>query len=158
MGSGIETTTALEAAKDFLTVGWMPVPVPRGSKKAILRGWPYLRLTESDLPRYFTIDSNVGLLSGKPSGGLVDVDLDSLQALAVAEAFLPTTCLIHGRPSKPRCHRWYHADPIPKTEPFLAPDGSCLVELRSTGSQAIVPPSVHPFSRSFPGMKLASLP
>ncbi len=74
----------------------------------------------------------------------MDVDVDSPEALAVVDALLPITRLIHGRPSKPRSHWWYMANKIAGNARFRAPDGTCLVEVRSTGMQTIVPPSVHP--------------
>ena len=140
----VDTLTTLKATHDYLSRGWVPVPVPRGSKAPVLSGWQHLRLRQADLPHYFADEANVGLLLGKPSDGLVDIDLDSREAQAVASTFLCATGLIHGRASKPCSHWWYLATPVPDTKRFLAPDGTCLVEIRSTGAQTIVPPSTHP--------------
>jgi hypothetical protein len=53
--------------------------------------------------------------------------------------------MVHGRHSKPSSHWWYLVDSsIPKSERFVAPDGTCIAELRSTGGQTVVPPSIHP--------------
>ena len=68
--------------------------------------------------------------------------------------------MIHGRHGKPRSHYWYTvADPPPKAaakfkdpdKAFYKGDGPqdddakvLLLELRSTGGQTVVPPSVHP--------------
>jgi putative DNA primase/helicase len=109
-----------------------------------VRGWPNLRLSESDLDTYFSNGNNVGILLGEASGGLVDIDLDAPEALKVADAFLPQTGRIHGRNSKPGSHRWYVCSPSPHPEKFADTDGTCLAELRSTGQQTVVPPSVHP--------------
>ena len=120
-----------------------PVPVPPGQKGPTLRGWQNLRLADGDLKRYFPNGSNIGLLLGEPSGGLVDVDLDAPEACAVAAAFLPPTDCVHGRPAKLRSHFWYRCTPAPKTQKFIDPDGTVLLELRSTGGQTLVPNSSH---------------
>jgi hypothetical protein len=134
----------LEAARAYLARSWMVIPIPHRSKKPILSGWQKLRLAEADLPQYFTGSENIGLLLGETSLGLVDVDLDAPEAVSLAEIFIPPTGRIHGRPGKPRSHYWYMAEPIPGYMKYQDTDGICLVELRSTGQQTIVPPSVHP--------------
>jgi Bifunctional DNA primase/polymerase, N-terminal len=127
-----------------LEKGWWVVPVPPREKAPIIKGWQNLRIERSEITRYFSEDSNVGFLTGEPSGGLMDVDIDCPEALELANEFLPYTGRVHGRRSKPRSHRWYLADPIPAPEKFCDMDGTCLLELRSTGQQTIVPPSIHP--------------
>jgi hypothetical protein len=135
----------ITAARNYSKRGWVPIPIPLREKAPRLRDWPKLRLTEQDLPAHFGgRPQNVGVLLGEPSGGLVDVDLDSPDAAKLADDFLPPTDSVFGRPSKPRSHRLYLAAPIPKTERFEGIDSSVLVELRSTGSQTIFPPSLHP--------------
>jgi len=123
----------------------MPIPVPHGSKAPVLLSWQNLRVTDSDLPLYFNgPPQNIGVLLGEPSGGLVDVDSDSLEALVLTPVFLPPTGCVFGRPSKTRSHREYVADPLPETAQFKDTDGTMLVELRSTGCQTLFPPSIHP--------------
>ena len=81
---------------------------------------------------------------GEPSGWLVDVDLDCPEAIALADEYLPPTHSITGRPSALRSHRWYIAVGA-KTEKHTDPtNGSMIVELRSTGAQTVVGPSIHP--------------
>jgi hypothetical protein len=142
---------ARDAARDYLARGWWPLPLPAGAKAPALRGWQDLRLTESELAERFDGGAgNVGVLLGEPSGGLVDVDLDSPEALALAEGLLPPTASRFGRPSKPASHRLYVALPLPETEQFMDPGGdgaaaaAMLVELRATGAQTVFPASVHP--------------
>lgn len=139
----------LQAVQDYCQRGWKPVPVPLGKKAPRIKDWARLRLTESDLAKSFRSSSNVGLLLGEPSGGLVDVDLDSPQAARVGPALLPPTDRIHRRPNGLGVHRWYTADPIPQPESFNDPNGACLVALRSTGQQTLVPPSTHPAGEMF---------
>jgi hypothetical protein len=134
----------IHAAKEYLLRGWQVVPVRPRSKKPTLSDWPNLQLKEEELAKHLKGSKNIGLLLGETSGGLTDIDLDVREAVAVADAFLPVTGMVHGRESKPRSHRWYTSDSSLKTEKFVDEDGTCLVELRSTGSQTIVPPSVHP--------------
>jgi hypothetical protein len=74
----------------------------------------------------------------------VDVDLDAPETIALASTFLPQTAMRHGRATKPSSHYWYVADPIPRTAQFRDVDGVVLVELRSTRSFTVVPPSIHP--------------
>lgn len=50
---------------------------------------------------------NGGILTGLASGGLVDVDLDCAEALALADGYLPWTKAVFSRPSKQRSHRLY---------------------------------------------------
>jgi DNA polymerase I-like protein with 3'-5' exonuclease and polymerase domains len=137
----------------YLAKGIVPIPVPRGSKRPVLHKWQNLRPAAGDLDALFRDENgNVGLLLGEPSGGLIDADLDSPEAVAVADAFLPPTGWISGRPSSPRSHRWYKTDAPParaqqKYEDPRELDGSdrkVLCELRSTGGQTLAPPSVHP--------------
>jgi len=135
--------SALDAARAYLTRGWPPVPVPFRSKAPTIPGWPELRLTEQELTDHFADASNVGVLLGEPSRGLVDIDLDAPEALALAPHFLPVTSSVFGRPSKPRSHELYLVQPAPATTRFCD-DGASLVELRSTGTQTIFPPSTHP--------------
>jgi len=133
------------AALRYLRRGWKVVPIPRGSKHPILQGWPNLRLDDAEIGKYFEDEEgNVGLILGEPSGNLVDVDLDAPEALVAAEIFLPKTALVHGRQSKPRSHRWYVTTTPIRTQQFRDLDGTMLVELRSTGSQTVIPPSMHP--------------
>jgi hypothetical protein len=141
--------SVLQAAHDLCRRGWCVVPVPRGHKAPILAGWPHLRLKEEELSRYFSQTTNIGLLLGKPSGGLIDIDLDAPEAIAVADFFLPKTSCVHGRPTKRRSHRWY-VSPSPAylkfADPMLQKSDPCrsvIVELRQDGHQTLVPPSLH---------------
>lgn len=131
------------AAKDYLRRGWSPVPVPRGEKAPRIRAWTQFVCDRSAVDITFR-GRNVGVLLGARSGGLVDVDLDCPEAERLAAITLPATDAVFGRPSKPRSHYLYGADPIPKTQKFTAPDGSMLLEIRSTGALTLFPGSQHP--------------
>ena len=137
-------STSLAAARNYLARGYQPVPIPRGEKGPRLKDWPKFRPAPKDLSKHFHDGSGIGLLLGDPSGGLSDADLDSAEALALADDFLPKTEMIHGRKSKPRSHWWYLTQPTPRPAKFTDVDGTCLIELRSNAQQTMVPPSTHP--------------
>lgn len=144
----------LQAAQVYLAHGWAPISIPIGTKAPRLTGWQNLRLSETNLPTYFFDHAvlngdggpdgqNIGLLLGDPSGGLTDIDLDAREAVELAAFFLPPTDAIFGRKAKPRSHWLYVTAPVASTAKFKAPDGTMLVELRATGCQTVVPPSIH---------------
>jgi hypothetical protein len=139
--------STLEAAGEYFRRGWRVVPIPAGIKGPIIGGWPDLVLGLDDLPRHFGRNQNIGIRLGDASGGLVDVDLDCPEAIAIADLYLPVTRAEFGRRSKPRSHRLYLAPGAVK-EPFADPlNGDMLLELRADGRegkahQTIFPPSV----------------
>lgn len=143
-------SSKLDVVLDYHSRGWMPIPIPHGSKNPNRKGWQKERWSRDDLPRCFDNGQGVGLLLGDASGGLVDVDLDCAKALALANAILPPTKMVSGRASAPESHRWYNCRPLGTTIKFKDPSladtdaRAMIVELRSTGHQTIVPPSVHP--------------
>ena len=138
-----ELPTPLEAAAAYTRRGWRVVPIAAGAKGPTLKGWPALRLEERDLASHFHGDSNIGLILGDPSGWLVDVDLDCDEAVELAGRYLPATDAVSGREGRPASHRWYIAEGA-STAKHKDADGTMIVELRSTGCQTVVGPSVHP--------------
>jgi hypothetical protein len=136
--------TPLEAAREYVRRGWCVVPIPYKRKRAVLDDWTNLRLTEADLPQYFDQPANIGIILGEPSGWLIDVDLDCPEAIDLAGQYLPATGAKTGRPGAVDSHWWYYA---PGTETAKHTDpvtNEMLVELRSTGLQTVVGPSLHP--------------
>jgi hypothetical protein len=99
----------LAAARAYTRQGWRVVPVRPREKGVTLSGWQQLRLEETDLPRWFsgTAPHNIGILTGEPRGGLVDVDCDAPEAALAAAELLPPTGMISGRPGNPASHYWY---------------------------------------------------
>jgi DNA polymerase I-like protein with 3'-5' exonuclease and polymerase domains len=154
-GNGRPPGTAREAAAYYRDRGWTPIPVPHGLKKPVLPEWGKVRADTADLDALFPPGQrlNLGLLLGRPSAGLVDVDCDCPEAVAAAPILLPPTALLSGRTSVPKSHYWFRVgDPPDKAyEAFddvvevPGDDHGCrLLELRSTGGQTIVAPSKHP--------------
>lgn len=134
----------LAVARSYLRRGWMPLPVPFRSKNPGFSGWQNFAISEDELPRHFSgVQQNIGVLLGKASGDLADVDLDCAEARALAPYFLPETGAIFGRQTSPRSH-WLYVTPIPTKATFIDPiSGKRLVELLTNGQQAIFPGSTH---------------
>jgi hypothetical protein len=131
----------LEAARHYVAAGWALVEIAPRSKRPVRVGWPALRPRPEELGA-----SNVGVILGAASGGLVDVDLDCDEAVALAAACLPPS-LTRTRGGRAR-GRMYRAAGARKAV-WRAPDGSTLVELRADPEhgeavQTVIPPSVHP--------------
>lgn len=148
-------TIPAQAAQAYKAKGYAPIPAPPGEKNPNRKGWQSERHTPQDIPRVFAGNVNIGLLCGEPSGGLYDVDCDTPEAAKAAPSFLPATGMRHGRPGKPHSHYWYRCPNADvKTKQFDNPISAVdaqgkktapkLLELRGTGGQTIVPPSLHP--------------
>lgn len=129
--------------EDYLDKGWQLVLDRTLGKVPVEDGWPTANPTLVDALSHLGLDGNIGIANGERSGHLTDVDLDCPQAVTLAPQFLPPTGRIHGRTSRPSSHYWYKAQGS-KTTRLSDTDGTCLVELRSTGSQTVVPPSKLP--------------
>ncbi len=81
-----------EAVRDYIRRRWSPLPVLFRGKGPGFKGWESVRITEADIPRHFNgHPTNVGVLLGEPSGGIVDVDLDCLEAAALRRS----SCQLH---------------------------------------------------------------
>lgn len=140
--------TTTEAARRYLKRGFMPLPI-RNGKDPGFPGWQKFEVREEDLEKHFAFVPNVGLLLGKPSGNLVDVDLDCMEARNLAHFLLPQTAMIGGRKKSPRSHFFYRCEGA-RTGQWIDPDIGendkrlTIVELRATGAQTLVHPSKHP--------------
>ncbi|MCC5870456.1 MAG: bifunctional DNA primase/polymerase [Gammaproteobacteria bacterium] len=140
----LSTPSTMDMAVAYTHRGWRVLPIPYRDKKVTIRGWQQWRLDEDDLPRHFPAGpSNLGVLLGEPSGWLVDVDLDHPRAVELADDHLPATDAMFGRPGKPRSHRLYVVTAPVATKKHRSASAGMIVELRSTGSQTVFPPSVH---------------
>lgn len=136
----------IEQARALLKLGLSVIPVPHRQKGPILPNWQHVRVTEANLDKYFSNKkpSNVGVLLGEPSGGIVDIDLDCPEALELAPQFLPAGARCFGRSSKRKSHWIYRISENLPSKPFADPDTEeMLLEFRSTGVQTVFPGSVH---------------
>ncbi len=141
----MDSRADLQIAASYRRRGWSVVPVPFRSKVPVYPGWQQLRISEAELGRYFVGQRrNIGVLLGKPSRWLIDVDLDHALALELAATHLPPTGAIFGRAGKRRLHWLYIAShPVDTRQWRLPTNKKMVVELRSTGAQTVLPGSVH---------------
>jgi hypothetical protein len=119
-----------------------------------------LEITADNIGEYFNRwTPGVCVQLGWASDGLTDVDLDSVEALALAtefDHFLPPTAAVFGRSSKPRSHYLYVTklsddSSLGATIQFRdsqAADAAMLLELRvgagDSAAATLFPPSEHP--------------
>ena len=154
-------------AQRYYEAGFCPLPVksndPESDDKApVYKGWPSLRIPYEDLYQHFFPGRNIGVILGDASNGLVDIDLDSEQAVVLAPHLLPPTPCIFGRQSKPNSHWLYRVPVAPRTK--KQKDKDCIVEIRGTGGHTVLPGSVHytgeriKFSSPLPGNGLIPEP
>jgi hypothetical protein len=139
------------AARAFLRLGYQPVLIAPREKKPIGLEWQKIvYATDQDLESIFTPDHNIGLRLD--ASKLVNADLDSAHARALADAFLPKSTMIWGRKSEPTAHRAYQVKSASAvkyrkyTGLFKDPGGHevVLLERRAgAGKQTVVPPSTH---------------
>jgi KaiC/GvpD/RAD55 family RecA-like ATPase len=132
---------AIETALQLLDMGMRPVKVLPASKKAYEDGWQKIIHDAESVRREFRPSDNVGALMGEPSGWIVDVDLDTPDAVKLASEYLPPTRMF-GRAGKPRSHYLYRCVGA-LTRKWKDADGRMIVELRSTGCQTVMPGSTH---------------
>ncbi|MCK6488472.1 MAG: AAA family ATPase [Planctomycetes bacterium] len=144
--------------------------IPSGGKSPMDALWQLNPIADADA---FRAGDAVGLLLGPLSGGLIGVDLDfhaeDADAWAAADALLPTTGLMDGRPGKLTSHRVYRLADLawpdsvlpglssdtrramesgllprfPGTRHFSNGQGRAI-DLLGAGSQMVIPPSLHP--------------
>jgi hypothetical protein len=142
--------TTAEAAAAYLRRKFK-IAALRPREKAGLPGWNTEKITEEDIPKFFSGENNIGLILGKGSGGLTDLDLDCPEAISAARSYAPPTGMAIGRSSKRWSHFFYLSD-LCETEdrasiPYKDVDGSMICELRIGGgghaAQTAVPPSTH---------------
>lgn len=145
LGTESDAESTLCHAQRYVKEGWSPIPVPYRSKGPVLKDWGKLRLNLTDLDHHFNgRPSNVGILLGKASAGLIDIDLDTDDAIQLAPHILPLT-LTFGKSSTPEAHRIYQVTDTEPPPPIKYLSGTeTLLELRSNGQQTLFPGSTHP--------------
>lgn len=146
-----QAKTPLEVALEYIARGWSVTPIEYRAKHPPPRAsWAKeyldLRIDASNAPQYFNgARSNIGILLGEPSGGLVDIDLDCPEAIALAPSILPDT-LCFGRATALRSH-WLYSAPGMQYEKLSDPDltggDATILELRGNRKMTVFPGSTH---------------
>jgi hypothetical protein len=129
-------------AQFYTKLGCAPIPLHPKTKQPAISAWQQLKIPAGEILNYFdAADSNIGVVLGELSGGLVDIDLDVAEAVEAALVLLPET-RIFGRQSRPASHYLYRcADAVTRKYQY---NGTMLVEIRSSGAQTMMPGSIHP--------------
>jgi hypothetical protein len=123
-------------------LGIRPVPLRPASKiPSGGKGWNSLRVSEKTVAQFFKQGDNLGGLWGEPSNWIVDIDLDWDEAAHFAQHYLPET-FTYGRLSRPSSHFLYRCKGAVSSSKVI--DKTKVIEIRSTGSQSVLPPSLHP--------------
>jgi hypothetical protein len=153
----------------YLERGYQPIPLPYMQKGPKNFGWQRDQVTPVTVRMVFPESKmNIGVRLGPDSNGLIDIDLDSPEAISCAPYILPATGAIFGRASNRASHWLYKCPELPEligkaSLPFY--DAHCkpgttkvsdqskaykplLLEIRCGGggkaAQTVFPPSVHP--------------
>src|SRR5713226_4043701 len=102
-----------EIALKYIERGFYPVPLQLKSSALTRAGLLDQRITAENVGEYFDArTAGISLLLGATDNGhlgLMDVDLDSQEARALAPRLLPATEMISGRASNPASHYFYRA-------------------------------------------------
>jgi hypothetical protein len=143
-------------------------PDPK-EKKPTYKGWSARSLEPCDFSAGNMLGIIAGPLSdgGRPGHALVVIDLDSSDAVRLADDYLPDTGMAEGRTGKPRSHRYYlvpvatisdwatssaaqaapaaakatgHAGPFKKQFRHRKTK-ACVIDFLGTGGQCVCPPS-----------------
>ncbi len=149
--------SVVSAAVTAANRGYTCIPIKAQSKSPAVVGWTKLKFeTSEEVKEQFTQwyeegHTNVGVLLGERSSNLVDVDLDHPTTHRLKGHFLPPTDMVTGRPGNAASHYWYKCKPdtTPTTRRHKMPDGEVSVELRSSGGQTVIPPSIHPSGEAY---------
>ena len=141
---------AISIARNYISRGWNPVPIPHRAKGPRCNGWQRLHVTLDNVEKYFNSGpQNIGVQLGPKSSGLTDIDLDCTEAVALAADFLPPTSAVFGRASKPRSHFLYYIEDAEDRGSFKLSgvDKDAIIELRmgggNKGAQTVFPGSTH---------------
>jgi hypothetical protein len=140
---------SVQVARSWLERGIQPVPIKSRTKKPKDgKGWNTLKVTRETIPAFFRRGDNIGGLWGKPSGWIIDLDLDWDEAALAAPRILPET-FVYGRRKRPGTHYLYRCEGVSGYKRYDSGKGdnsrrTVISEIRSTGAQSVLPPSIHP--------------
>ena len=163
-----QSSPARKAAAALIADGYAVCLIEPGEKRPTYRLWTTGTIGPEDVRPGNGIGIVCGPLSGTVGHALMCADVDSHEAVRLADKYLPATGMVEGRAGKPRSHRWYmvpmssigtvhhshaaqaapvmvadYGHPGPRTLSFRSSDNSEVIRLIGTGGQAVVPPSLH---------------
>lgn len=135
--------------------GWVPIPLQPNSKAPSRASWTYTSYsTSGEIEEAFTQQGTgnaggIGLLLGEQGNGLVDIDLDHPLIAKIAQKVLPPTAMKSGRDGYTLRHMWYRVTDTPPSsqkwhDNTLDAQKNVILELRSSGGQTMIPPTIHP--------------
>jgi hypothetical protein len=113
--------------------------------------WGTDKVTLKTLSNYPSV-CNIGLILGAISGGIVDIDLDCMEAIIIGNKMF-ADLVSFGRKSTPNAHRLAKCPNPEKTVQFKIPadvaeklgfEKTVILELRGEGGYTMVPDSIHP--------------
>ncbi len=142
----------------YASLGLGIIPAPKGEKGPVKPGWPELATSDPEQISAWwdeVPDQNIGFVAGKKSHGIIVIDLDVdgstgedglsvIKKWASENGKLPKTW----QDITPRggTHLYYHSDkPIENNKKILH-EG---IEIRASGLNTILPPSLHPNGRMY---------
>lgn len=160
----------LTAALKLVNAGYTPIPLE--GKVPQLPGWQNLTDVTADKVRaWFNqgLLKNVGLLCGEHGGHFVAIDFDGMAGYDLyAEKFphlIETRTVLTGSGKGKHCY--YIVEKLPKSrraEQVEVKGERVNIEIKSTGTQVVTPPSIHPatgqeytFAKNIPTMHLPDL-
>jgi len=141
--------TILKAALALFDNGFCVIPDEYRTKRPDpqLKDWPRQRLTREQIKQTFSSKRyNIGVPWGPASDWRVDIDLDTEEAVRAAPFFFPTT-YTYGRKKRPNSHLIFKCEGAENKQYVFNNDEAkniTLLEIRSSGTQSVVPPSIHP--------------
>jgi hypothetical protein len=130
-------------AKTYQARNWRVIPTAFKSKACYIDEWQNYIVAEKDLVSAFAEPCNIGVVLA-PSG-LTDIDIDSPHAQPFLH-WLPPTTVRWGRAGHPNSHYLYKGARSSQT---FENESGTIVEIRSQGRYAVVPPSVHPSGEEY---------
>jgi len=139
--------TTREHCLTYLDLGWGLVPLQPRLKRPKEEAWQNRAIRElTEMVRFGPRD-NVGVVLGPVSGNLCDVDADAPEPRALSD-LLPGTPCAFGRVSRGMGHWLYqlpeHVEGFTEWVGWAYGKKEKLVELRYSGRQTMLPPSIHP--------------
>jgi hypothetical protein len=143
----IQTTvsSSLDAALRYLSLGFVPIPIRKGSKKPLVEWAEFQsrRPSESEVRAWFSEwpDANVAIVTGQISG-IIALDLEAGAELG-ERPIPPTPMQLTGGGGK---HYLFRHPGFPIANAVRILD---KVDVRGDGGYIVVPPSVHPSGRCY---------